>query len=451
MGLEAKYGGDTKPSKTIKKPDFVVNPQSDAEVTGAHIEPVSSLSQLQFGADEEPDFITQEPKTNDKPDMPTVVAAQPPRYEPETEPNRANDEFAPEVPASISKLFEPIAIPNGIDPRPFRHIRVSDLTVRRPDLKRQVDPYVLERCVAAVQETNEVLNETTSDGRPLYETQFTEAQTAAHLDQYVDRSVNAISTLASDIGHVTVAVDLIGGLAHGHAVMQELGKHPDLVERIDVVPIFKKGFKPEKVMQRVANNNSRAFVHLDDGATFMTTQAGAMGTLTGNPMGQEYIRQINGIKQGADSCMDPVFDPIYLQMIQDSMRSNFVIMPSYMKNSRYRQLIGEAIIRDPNTPWAQAQLAIMDEGTVKHLDEQMTAVGSMVNNMPCRDHGVKGQELIERRLLDPKVEAILQRAGLGDSEFRLLANEKKLLKLLPGSEQFITDYFARILNETIKL
>jgi hypothetical protein len=334
--------------------------------------------------------------------------------------------------------------PEGIDMKPFEGMSRSDFFVKVPE-KTQTDPHLLIACARAVQDTSEYLHEFSSKG--VIENIMTEKEVVDHLEIFSNEAAEAALILNNEVGNIALVASPVGGIPPLHGVMERVSENSELARQLKFAPLNKN--KPNTQALEIIRNAS-GFVHIDDGATLMTDQALLLEHLEEDPRWvQHAVREIKRIHVTTGTSMDDEQVPFYNQLISGFAKHNMVVAPLYTKNPRFFEMLGEAASRQ-NDAWGAAQQGIL-ERSIRVIPESKTAVGSMVSGIPCRDKGITLTELSKEKIIDPKVERILQRAGLGEVDFRLFSNLESLESINHAYDQFLHGFFAdqlrgRVLN-----
>ena len=332
-------------------------------------------------------------------------------------------------------LHEEYVPPIGVDPKPFKGLNRSDFFVKVPE-KSQADPALLLQCAHAVRDTSEYLHEFSSKG--VVENIMTEHEVVDHLKVYSDEAVEAASILNAHVGNIVVVASPIGGIPPLHAVMEKALNNSDLARELQFVPLSKD--KPNSQAMEIIKK-ARGFVHIDDGATLMTDQALLLEQLEENPKWvQRAISEIKRIQKVTGTSMDDEQVPYYQQLIDGFASHNMVLAPLYTKNPLFFRMLGD-VASTRQDAWALAQQGIL-ERSLRIIPESKTAVGSMVRGIPCRDKGITLKDLVNEKVVDPKVEQILFKGGLSNIDFRLFSNIESLESINHAYDGFIHGLFA---------
>lgn len=336
--------------------------------------------------------------------------------------------------------------PPGIDSLPFAGIKKSDFLVRTASNgNKNYDVRLMSACAQAVWAVSGVVAALPPAHEAVFDLYFTAGENACHLKRYVNAAVHTIAFLSETSGRVSVSASPIGGLAPLEAVMREIIKYPSLSQKTVFVPLVPN----ENIYDRI--NSCQAHLHIDDGAESMTTQAALLYALADDQAEVSgLIDSIKAVRAANGTCMAPQLNQLYRELIDRFNFHNVVTLPFFIKNRRFLELLSGEVCSQ-NSPWARTQRLILDPAVTTPIKENGPTVGAMMAGYPCRDLGVNLETIQSRGItISQDTIDILHQGNLDQAEFRLLANDRRLLALHPGAEEVIAKIFVQKLGENLQ-
>lgn len=335
--------------------------------------------------------------------------------------------------ADFEDAYQP---PLGIDSRPFYSMKRSDFLVNRRDASAFTNG-ALHACVSAVEKTGREV----AAGCRVY---FSEDQNRLHVKRYVSAALESIFMLSEYTEHVAVVASPMGGLAPLNAVMKEAVKFPECKNKISFVPLA----PTVEIYKHL--NSADGFVLLDDGLATATTQARLLSYIDDNPEKiNAVVAGIQATKRQTNSCTDPRFAPFYRELIRRFQDNSVVVLPLFTKNNLFMQLLSQQSDSRVDV-WSHAQQNVLCPEVIVSIPEDVATVGAMIDEVPCRDMGVTLSTLHQHAIpLDPSVEKRLSDEQLDKAEFRIFADQTRLIALDKSLEYKTLYTFAQKLHEEL--
>lgn len=347
---------------------------------------------------------------------------------------------------SLHTLFDGSYLPPlPINKEPFQGIRKSDFLFQRSN-GEYYDPDLFKSCIKAILRTSSVIDSSklSSEMQIAVRQCFSKEEKERHLEQYINTAIGVISFLTENVERVSVSGIPVGGLAPFDAVMREAVKYPNLCEKVNFIPLIHK----PKIYELI--RDCQAHVTIDDGWRSGREQAAELYALGNNVevgQTQRLIQQIGEVRKNCDTYASSKFEPLYRDLISKFHNHNIVILPFYMRNSLFQNLLIEHIESFNNNFWAHAQKSVLLSGAVGTISEHDEVVGASIRGVPCRDLGISLNEIGE---IDPSLKTKLENGGFkGSDKFRLLADREDVLAIDSKSIPFIRESFTAELNKIV--